>query len=74
MAVEATKTVKDEFRESIELVSEGEAANALGYVRWLLSDEEELTEEELAEARAGIEKVRRGDYVTQEGVERRLAE
>lgn len=41
-------SVKEELIQLVEQLSEAEAADALDHVQWLLGDEEELTDEELA--------------------------
>jgi predicted transcriptional regulator len=67
-------TAKDELRQLVDLLSEEQAAAALGDVRWLLADDEDaVTEEELQEARQGIEEVRRGEYVTLDELKGRFA-
>lgn len=73
MAVEAAKTVKEELHQLIELLPEAEASDALDYVRWLRSNEEELTEEELADVLLGEAEIARGDFVTLEELKRDVA-
>lgn len=68
-------TAKEQLYELVVLLSEDEAAEALDELRRRFSDEEEMvSEEELALARQGFEEIRRGDFVTLEGVKRRYAE
>lgn len=57
-------TVKDELHQLVDHLNEVDAAEALDYLRWLTSDEEELTPEELAMVREGEESIARGEYIT----------
>jgi predicted AAA+ superfamily ATPase len=65
--------VKEERRRLIELLPAREAVDALDRVRWLLSEEEELTEEELKQVQEDFAEIRRGEYVILDEVKRRLA-
>ena len=66
-------TVKDELHQLVDLLPDTEAAAALDYVRWLLADEDTLTEEEMELVRRGQEEIARGDYVTLDELKRDLA-
>ena len=56
-------TVRDELIELVHDLDDAGAADALDYVRWLLTDEEELTPEEWAEVRLGKEQIARGESI-----------
>lgn len=56
--------VKEELHRLIDQLPAWEAADALDHARHLLSDGEELTEEEMAEVRKAEETMARGEYVT----------
>lgn len=72
--VDLTK-VKNELHRLIDQLPEWEALDTLDHVQWLLKDEDDtVTAEELALAEEGLEEIRRGEYVTLEEVNRRLAE
>ena len=66
-------TVKDELHQLVDLLPDTEAAAALDYVRWLLADEDTLSEEELALVERGLEEIARGEYVTLDELKRILA-
>ena len=57
-------TVKDELHQLVDLLPDTEVAAALDYVRWLLADEDTLTEEEVALIERDLEEIARGEYVT----------
>ncbi|MGH2561026.1 MAG: hypothetical protein ACRDJH_18325 [Thermomicrobiales bacterium] len=67
-------TIKTELHSLIELLDEVDAAEALDYLRWLASDEEELTPEELDLVREGEEAIARGEYITLTELRRSLGE
>ena len=62
--------VKEELHRLVDELSDREAFDALDHVRWLLSDEDELTEEEWDAVREGEAEIARGEYVTLEEIER----
>lgn len=65
--------VKEELHRLVDQLPAEEALEALDYLRWMLSDEEEtLTEEEWERVRRGEEEIARGEYVTLEEIEHRL--
>lgn len=69
----ATVTVKDELHQLIDNLDEQTAEEALDYLRWLISDdEEELTDEEYARVLAGEAAIARGEYVTLDELKRSL--
>ncbi len=61
--------VKEELHRLVDEMSDREALDALDHVRWLLSDEDELTEEEWEAVREGEAEIARGEYVTLEEIE-----
>jgi hypothetical protein len=71
----SASTTKDGLHRLIDLMDEVDAAEALDYLRWLTSDEEEeLTPEELAEVEQGFEAIARGEYITLDELRRSLGE
>ena len=62
--------VKEELHRLVDQLSEREAFDALDHVRWLLRDEDELTDEEWEAVREGEAEIARGEYVTLEEIER----
>jgi hypothetical protein len=60
----AANATKDELHHLVDLLDDGEVDEALDYVRWLLSDGDELSPEELELDRRGEEEIARGEYVT----------
>lgn len=65
--------VKEELHRLIDQLPAWEATDALEHVRYLLSDEDSLTDEEMAEVRLGEEEIARGEYVTLDEINARLA-
>jgi hypothetical protein len=57
-------TVKEELHSLVDLLDEDDAEEALDYLRWLASDTETLSEEELAAVREGEAQAARGEYTT----------
>lgn len=70
--IDLTK-VREELHRLIDQLPAWEAVDALNHVRRLLREEEGLTEEEWEEVRRGEEEIARGEYVTLEEIEARLA-
>jgi predicted transcriptional regulator len=70
--VDVTK-VREELHRLIDQLPAWEAVDALDHVRYLLSDEDTLTEEEMEEVRQGEEEIARGEYVTLDDIKARLA-
>ena len=56
--------VRDELHHLVDQLPDGDAAEALDYVRWLSSDGETLSSDELDAVRTGEEQIVRGEYVT----------
>lgn len=69
--VDVTK-VREELHRLIDQLPAWEAVDALEHVRYLLSDEDTLSEEEMAEVREAEEAMARGEYVTFEELKRHL--
>ncbi len=67
-------TVKDEMRTLIDALPEEAADDALDYLRWLASDIDTLTEDELAEVRLGEAEIARGETVSLNELRRQLAQ
>lgn len=67
-------TVKDELHLMVDQLDETEAEEALAYLRWLASESDTLTEEELEQARQGQKQIARGEYVTLAEFRRSLVE
>jgi len=65
-------TIKERIHELTEQMTDEDAAEALDYMEWLLSDEEVLTPEELDAVDRGMAQIQRGEYVTLEEVKRSL--
>jgi len=62
--------IRAELHRLIDRLPEREAFDALDHMRWLLSDEDELTEEEWEAVREGEAEIARGEYVTLEEIGR----
>ncbi len=67
-------TVKDEMRMLIDVLPEDAATDGMDYLRWLASDVDTLTEEELAEVRLGEADIASGDTITLSELRRQLAQ
>ena len=67
-------TVKEELHSLVDQLDADNAAEALDYLRWLVTDSETLSEEELAFVREGEAQIARGEYVTLDELKRSLAE
>lgn len=65
-------TTKERILELVEQMTDEDAAEALDYMEWLLSDEEVVTAEEMAAAEHGFAQIERGEYATLEEVKRSL--
>ncbi len=65
-------TIKERIHELTEQMTDEDAAEALDYMEWLLSDEEVLTPEELDAVDRSMAQIQRGEYVTLEEVKRSL--
>jgi predicted transcriptional regulator len=57
-------TIKEELHSLVDSLEDVDAKEALDYLRWLASDSETLTEEELAAVREGEAQAARGEYAT----------
>jgi hypothetical protein len=67
--------VGDQLHRVVDQLSREDASEALGYLRWMLDDEEEtLTEEEWARVRKAEDDMSRGEYVTFEEFKRSLVQ
>lgn len=64
--------VKDQLHNLVDQLGDEDAAEALDYLRWLLSEGEELSEEELTAARRGEEQIAAGEYTTLADLRRSL--
>ncbi len=67
-------TVKDELHLMVDQMDETDAEEVLDYLRWLASESDTLSEEELDQARQGQEQIARGEYVTLAEFRRSLVE
>ncbi|HEY8490045.1 MAG TPA: hypothetical protein VIO14_03535 [Dehalococcoidia bacterium] len=65
-------TVKEELHRLVDQLPDPEAEDALEYLRWLLSEEEVLTPEEMDRVKAGEAELARGDSTTLDDLKRRL--
>lgn len=64
---------KDELHHLVDALSEEDAADALDYLRWLVSDEEEtLNTDERARLKKGRREISQGEYVAWEDVKHEL--
>jgi len=57
-------SIHQEIHALIDQLGSEEAEETLDYIRWLLADEDTLTEAELEDARLGAEEIRRGEFTT----------
>jgi hypothetical protein len=57
-------TAKEELHKLVDALDDIDAAEVLAHVRWLLSDGDTLSPEELEMVCKGEEQVSRGEYVT----------
>jgi hypothetical protein len=57
-------TVKDELHSLVDSLDDLDAEEALDYLRWLASDSETLSPEDMEEVRRGEEEIARGEYLT----------
>ncbi len=64
-------TVKEAIYQRVSEMSEAEAADLLDYLA-LLSDPDELTEDELAEVKQTLEEMRGGGFITLEALRAEL--
>jgi len=62
--------VKEELKNLIQELSETESRLVLKFARWLVEQEDELNEEEVALLRRGEEQFERGEYVWWRDVKR----
>ena len=67
-------TTKEELHHLVDRLAEGEAEDALEYLRWLTEPVDVLTEEELRLLKTGEEEIARGEFATLAELERRLGE
>jgi hypothetical protein len=65
-------TVKERLHRHIEELSEQEAAEMLARIEWEASEEDELTDEEMAEVRVGLTELKQGQSVDGEQALRSL--
>lgn len=63
--------VREELDQLLELLPEEELTQVRDFVKVLLAEPEELTEEEWQELREGEEEIRRGEWVRWEDVRRK---
>ena len=68
-----TTIVKDELHALVDHLSDDDAAEALGYLRWLRSAADALSDEGLTQVREGEAEIARGDYVTLADLHRSLS-
>ena len=66
-------TVKEELHHLVDVLSGPNADEALSYLRWLASESETLSDEDLEAARRGEEEVARGEYITLADLRQSLA-
>jgi len=66
-------TVKDEMRMLIDVLPDDAATDALDYLRWLASDADTLSEQELVKVRLGEAEIANGDTVSLDELRRQLA-
>jgi hypothetical protein len=59
-----TMTVKEQLHQIVDLLQDEEARQALDYLRWLASETETLSKQELAAVFKGEEEIGQGKYVT----------
>ena len=64
--------MKDEPHSLVDQLDADDAEEALDYLRWLVTDSESLSEEELEFVRQGEAQIARGDYVTLDELKRSL--
>jgi predicted transcriptional regulator len=57
-------SLKQELHRLVDLLDEEDEDSALEYLRWLLTDEDTLTAEELAAVEEGEAEIARGEYMT----------
>ena len=62
--------VKEELRDVVEKLSDEESCLVLKFARWLIEQEDELTEQELALLRRGEEQFESGEYTWWRDVKR----
>jgi predicted transcriptional regulator len=63
-------TTKERLHALIEQLSPHDEAEALAYLEWLLSPEEVLSEDELAEVQRGEAEIAAGEFVTLDDLKR----
>ncbi len=63
-------TTRDELNQLLESLPEEELAQVLDFVKVLLEEPEDLTDEEWEEVRKGEEEIKRGEWVRWEDVRR----
>ncbi|HZR97472.1 MAG TPA: hypothetical protein VFE37_02125 [Chloroflexota bacterium] len=66
--------VKEELHALVDTLDDEDAGEALDYLRWLASDSETLSEEDMEEVRRGEEEIARGEYLTLAELRRALEE
>lgn len=67
-------SVSDEVHHLVDQLDDAGLQEALDYLRWLASDEETLSDEELELVRIGEEQLDRGEFITLEDFRRSLSE
>jgi hypothetical protein len=67
-------SINEELHSLVDQLHGAEAEDALEYLRWLASEDDTLTDEELAEVKLGEEQIRRGEYVWLTDLRRSLSE
>lgn len=56
--------IHQELHNIIDQLGESDAEETLDYIRWLMADEDSLTDEELEDAKLGEAEIRRGEFIT----------
>lgn len=67
-------SITEELHTLVDQLHGAEAEDALEYLRWLTSEHETLTDEELAEVKLGEEQIKRGEFVWLADLRRSLPE
>ncbi|HET8523411.1 MAG TPA: hypothetical protein VFL82_09265 [Thermomicrobiales bacterium] len=65
-------TAKDELHHLVDQLEDVDVNEALDYLHWLLSEEDELSPEEIGHVQRGEEEIARGEFVTLQELRRSL--
>jgi predicted transcriptional regulator len=65
-------SIKPELHRLVDELDEEDEQMALDYLRWLLADENSLTEDERRDAEEGEAEIERGEYITLDDMIRSL--